>query len=151
MKRITDVDVIFDKVKVGGDDTEDVVSASNTLGISTEDENDEQISIQMRSRRYNILNIADLEKAPDNMPKDIELQIENSPFRHSGLRINKVNKYASTTTNTIQTEQVNIRNYQNGFQRKKRVSTFKMKMNYVSITALYVNCMKSSRKTIHNI
>ena len=83
---------MFDKVNVGGDDTEDVVSASNTLGISTEDENDEQISTKMRSRRYNILNIADLKKALDNMPKDIELQIENSSLRHSGLRINKLIK-----------------------------------------------------------
>ena len=38
MKIVIDVDVNFDKVNVGGDDTEDVVSASNTLGTSTEDE-----------------------------------------------------------------------------------------------------------------
>ena len=46
----------------------------------------------MRSRRYNILNIAELKKALDNMPKDFELQIENSPLKHSGLRINNVHK-----------------------------------------------------------
>ena len=46
----------------------------------------------MRSRRYNILNIADLKKTLDNMPKEIKLQIENSPLRHSELITNKVNK-----------------------------------------------------------
>ena len=92
MKLLIDVEVIFDKVNVDGDETEDTVNASNTLGISTKDENDVQIKHNMRSRRYNILNVGDLKKALENMPKDIELQIENSPLKHSGLKINKINK-----------------------------------------------------------
>ena len=121
MKIIIDVDVLFDH-----------------------HETDTPTKFTMRSRRYNILNIADLKKALDNMPKDIELQNENSELTRSGFIINKVHK-------TIQTEQVNIWNYQSGFQRKERVSTFKMMTNYDSNTVFYVNFMKSSRKTIHNI
>ena len=83
---------MFDKVNVGGDDSENGFSAVNTLGISTEDEDDEHISIKMRARRYNILSVPDLKKALGNMSKDIELQVENSPLRHSGLRINKAKK-----------------------------------------------------------
>ena len=92
MKLLIDVEVLFDKVNVDGDETEDTVSASNTLGISTKDENDVQIQHNMRSRRYNILNVGDLTNALENMPKDIELQIEHSPLKHSGLKINKINK-----------------------------------------------------------
>ena len=92
MKLLIDVEVMFDKVYVDDDETEDTVSASNTLGISTKDEKHVQIKHDMRSRRYNILNVGDLKKALENMPKDIELQIENSPLKHSGLKINKINK-----------------------------------------------------------
>ena len=61
MKLLIDVEVIFDKVMYS--DEEKTLSASNTLGISTEDENDIQIKHKMRSRRYNILNVGDLKKA----------------------------------------------------------------------------------------
>ena len=69
MKLIIDVDVLFDH-----------------------HETETPTKFTMRSRRYNILNIADLKKALDNMPKDIELQIENSELTRSGFIINKVHK-----------------------------------------------------------
>ena len=69
MKIIIDVDVLFDH-----------------------HETETPTKFTMRSRRYNILNIADLKKALDNMPKDIELQIENSELTRSGFIINKVHK-----------------------------------------------------------
>ena len=92
MKLLIDAEALFEKVNVDGDETEDTVSASNTLGRPTKDENDVQLKHSMRSSRYNILNVGDLKKALENMPKDIELQIENSPLKHSGLKINKINK-----------------------------------------------------------
>ena len=83
MKLLIDVEVIFDKVRQQEeDDGEDEPIEENI-----------QIKHNM-SRRYNILNVGDLKKALENMPKDIELQIENSPLEHSGLKINKINKIA---------------------------------------------------------
>ena len=76
MKLLIDVEVPFDKVNVGGDETEDTVSASNTLGISTKDENHVQIKHNMRSRRYNILNVGDLKK-----PWKIYLKILNCKLK----------------------------------------------------------------------
>ena len=63
MKIIIDVDVLFDH-----------------------HETDAPTKFTMRSRRYDILNIA------DNIPKDIKLQIENSELTRSGFKINKVHK-----------------------------------------------------------
>ena len=82
MKLLIDVEVIFDKLRQQEeDDGEDEPIEENI-----------QIKHNMRSRRYNILNVGDLKKALENMPEDIELQIENSPLKHSGLKINKINK-----------------------------------------------------------
>ena len=82
MKLLIDVEVLFDIVnQQDDDDGEDEPTKENI-----------QIKHDMRSRRYNILNVGDLKKALENMPKDIELQIENSPLKHSGLKINKINK-----------------------------------------------------------
>ena len=82
MKLLIDVEVIFDKLRQREeDDGEDEPTEENI-----------QIKHNMRSRRYNILNVGDLKKALENIPRDIELQIENSPLKHSGLKINKINK-----------------------------------------------------------
>ena len=82
MKLLIDVEVIIDKLRQQEeDDGEDEPIEENI-----------QIKHNMRSRRYNILNVGDLKKALENIPKDIELQIENSPLKHSGLKINKINK-----------------------------------------------------------
>ena len=56
MKIIVDVDVLFDH-----------------------HETETPSQFTMRSRRYNILNIAELKKALDNMPKDIELKDRITP------------------------------------------------------------------------
>ena len=82
MKLLIDVEVNFDKVsQQEEDDGEDEPIEENI-----------QIQHNMRSRRYNILNVGDLKRGLENIPKDIELQIENSPLKHSGLKINKINK-----------------------------------------------------------
>ena len=77
MKLLIDVEVIFDKLRQQDDEPI---------------EENIQIKHNIRSRREDILNVGDLKKALENMPKDIELQIENSPLKHSGLKINKINK-----------------------------------------------------------
>ena len=82
MKLLIDVEVVFDKLRQQDDDD----------GEDEPIEENIQIKHNMRSRRYNILNVGDLKKALENIPKDIELQIENSPLKHSGLKINKINK-----------------------------------------------------------
>ena len=55
-------------------------------------EEEEDVIHKIRSRRYNILNVGDLKKALENMPKDIELQVENSQLKRSGLKIKKIVK-----------------------------------------------------------
>ena len=77
MKLLIDVEVIFDKLRQQDDEPI---------------EENIQLKHNIRSRREDILNVGDLKKALENMPKDIELQIENSPLKHSGLKINKINK-----------------------------------------------------------
>ena len=79
IKLLIDVEGIFDKLRQQEEDDEPT-------------EENIQIKHNMRSRRYNILNVGDLKKALENIPKDIELQIENSPLKHSGLKINKIKK-----------------------------------------------------------
>ena len=52
---------------------------------------DSQIKLKMSSR-YNILNNADLKRAFDNMPKDIEFRIETSELTRSGSTMSKAHK-----------------------------------------------------------
>ena len=52
----------------------------------------EEVRHTIRSRRYNILNEEDLNKAINNMAGDIEEQIENSQLKRSGLTIKKIMK-----------------------------------------------------------
>ena len=53
---------------------------------------DDEVRHTIRSRRYNILNEEDLNKAINNMAGDIEEQIENSQLKRSGLTIKKIMK-----------------------------------------------------------
>ena len=85
----------------------------------------------MRSRRYNILNIADLKKALDNMPKHIELQIENSELTRSGFKINKVNNISIHYDKYNPNRAGKYMELPERISRKRRVSTFKMMMNCV--------------------
>ena len=80
MKLLIDVEVIFDKLRQQDEDDDEPI------------EENIQIKHNIRSRREDILNVGDLKKALENIPKYIELQIENSPLKHSGLKINKINK-----------------------------------------------------------
>ena len=53
---------------------------------------EDEVRHTIRSRRYNILNEEDLNKAINNMAGDIEEQIENSQLKRSGLTIKKIMK-----------------------------------------------------------
>ena len=55
-------------------------------------EEDEEILTTIRSRRYNILNEDDLNKAVNNAGNDIQIMLENKQLKKSGLSIKKVNK-----------------------------------------------------------
>ena len=132
MKLLIDVEVIFDKLRQQDDEPI---------------EENIQIKHNMRSRRYNILNVGDLKKALENIPKDIELQIENSPLKHSGLKINKINKITIHYDKYNPNRAGKYMELPEWISIKKHVSTFKMMMNYVLNIVFYVNFMKSSDTT----
>ena len=60
--------------------------------VIEEDETTEEILTTIRSRRYNILNEEDLNKAVNNAGNDIQIILENKQLKKSGLSIKKVNK-----------------------------------------------------------
>ena len=59
---------------------------------SDEHGNFKEILTPIRSRRYNVLNEEDLNKAVNNAGNDIILILENKQLKKSGLRLKKVNK-----------------------------------------------------------
>ena len=60
--------------------------------VIEEDETTEEVLTTIRSRRYNILNEEDLNKAVNNAGNDIQIMLENKQLKKSGLSIKKVNK-----------------------------------------------------------
>ena len=52
-------------------------------------EEEEEILTTIRSRRYNILNEEDLNKAVNNAGNDIQIILENKQLKKSGLSIKK--------------------------------------------------------------
>ena len=60
--------------------------------VIEEDETTEEYLTTIRSRRYNILNEEDLNKAVNNAGNDIQIILENKQLQKSGLSIKKVNK-----------------------------------------------------------
>ena len=93
MKLLSDVEVEFvDVSNELEDDDNNEVSVANTFGINRDKDEEKTIITSIRSRRYNILNEDDLNKAIDNMASDIQITIENKPLRKSGLKIKKIHK-----------------------------------------------------------
>ena len=70
-------------------DVEFVLEYIDTLGGVGEGED---FLTPIRSRRYNILNEEDLNKAVNNAGNDVQLILENKQLKKSGLRLKKVNK-----------------------------------------------------------
>ena len=60
--------------------------------VLTSVEEEEEIITTIRSRRYNILNEEDLNKAVNNAGNDIQIILENKQLKKSGLSIKKVKK-----------------------------------------------------------
>ena len=56
------------------------------------DEEEDNVILTIRSRRCNILNEDDLNKALDNMAHDIEVLVEQKQLNRSGLSIKKIHK-----------------------------------------------------------
>ena len=94
--------------------------------------NDARDVIQLRSRRFEVLNTDDIAATLTKMADGIQAQIGNSYLQGSDIVLNEIEKLQFITTNRIQQGQGVILNYLNGCHQKKLVLILKMKITSVS-------------------
>ena len=113
-------------------------------------EEEEEILTTIRSRRYNILNEEDLNKAVNNAGNDIQIILENKQLKKSGLSMKKVNKITSHYDKYDPTRAGQHIELPRWIALKRRVLISKIMIIYVLNTVYGVSSTTYTKKTILN-